>query len=89
MQKKTSVLVANNVVSLIGQAVNTIQVEVYYEWNMVINDPDDNKFSDTAIAGNADYLVSNDTHFNEAKKIDFPKINIMTAEESLRVVTDL
>lgn len=87
--EKTSVQVANNVVSLMCEAVNTIQIKIYYEWNMVIIDPDDNKFCDTAIAGNADYLVSNDAHFNEVKKIDFPKVTIVDAEDFLTILSDL
>ena len=35
---------------------------------LLINaDPDDNKFFDIAVAANADYLVTNDAHFNMVK----------------------
>ncbi|MDB4922113.1 MAG: hypothetical protein JWQ54_4096 [Mucilaginibacter sp.] len=30
--------------------------------------------------GSADYLVTNDKHFNPLKTIDFPKINIVTID---------
>jgi predicted nucleic acid-binding protein len=44
-------------------------------------DPDDNKFFDCAVASNADYLVSEDKHFNILKHIPFPSVNaIKTAE---------
>jgi predicted nucleic acid-binding protein len=42
---------------------------------------DDNKFVDCAIAGNADYLVSNDKHFNCLKNIEFPKLNLLNIDE--------
>ncbi|WP_170827360.1 PIN domain-containing protein [Arcticibacter eurypsychrophilus] len=46
-----------------------------------MKDKDDNKFVDLIIAGNADYLVTNDKHFNELKNIDFPKLNIVSLDE--------
>src|ERR1700740_1679621 len=62
---------------------------IYYYWNVIKKDPDDNKFFDAAVASNADYLVTNDAHFNEAKRIRFPKVNIISADEFLEVVKKL
>ncbi|MEI6067264.1 MAG: PIN domain-containing protein [Methylococcaceae bacterium] len=42
---------------------------------------DDNKFVDCAIASNADYLVSNDKHFNCLKTIEFPKLSLLGIDE--------
>jgi putative PIN family toxin of toxin-antitoxin system len=84
--EKTSQQVAINVVSLISEAVNTILVTVYYQWNIITSDPDDNKFCDTAVAGNADYIVTNDSHFNEAKKINFPIVNILSASYFINII---
>ncbi|MCF8372078.1 MAG: putative toxin-antitoxin system toxin component, PIN family [Bacteroidales bacterium] len=62
-------------------ALPTIQkVEVYYKWNL-IKDADDNKFADCAIASNAWYIVSHDKHFNVLKEIDFPKVEVVSADE--------
>jgi putative PIN family toxin of toxin-antitoxin system len=77
---------ANLVLSILSVAQNVIFDEPYFKWNLIHKDPDDNKFSDLAIAGNADYLVTNDKHFNSLKTIDFPKINIVTIEEFKRIV---
>lgn len=43
-------------------------------------DEDDQKFVDCAICGNADYLVTNDKHFNLLKDIEFPKVKIIRAD---------
>jgi len=48
--------------------------------------PDDNKFTDAYIAANADYLVTNDAHFNEVKNISFPPVNVISADEFLEIV---
>lgn len=36
--------------------------EPYYKWQLIQADPDDNKFADLSVAGDADYLVTNDKH---------------------------
>ncbi len=35
-----------------------------YNFNLIYQDADDNKFVDCAIAGNGDYIVTNNKHFN-------------------------
>jgi uncharacterized protein len=42
-----------------------------------------------AVAANADYLVTNDTHFKEAEKLSFPKVTIITADMFLDIVKRL
>ena len=84
--RKTSEQVANNVLALLRESINSKFIDIYYEWNVITEDVDDNKFFDAAVAGNADYLVSNDTHFNEATKIEFPKVNIVNANAFLKII---
>lgn len=84
--QKTSAQVAANVISLINEAVNSILIHIYYEWNVIIGDPDDNKFFDAAVAGNADYLVTNDSHFNQALKVEFPKVTVLNADQFLSII---
>lgn len=69
---------ANLVLSILSVAQNVIFDEPYFKWNLIDKDPDDNKFADLAVAGNADYLVTNDKHFNVLKTIDFLKFNIVS-----------
>ena len=56
---------------------------------MIESDPDDNKFADCAIAISADYLVTNDSHFNILKSIPFPSVNIIKAEDFITVLENL
>lgn len=53
----------------------------HYHFELITQDPDDNKFVDCAIVANADYLVSADRHFNVLKDIPFPKVNVITLEQ--------
>jgi putative PIN family toxin of toxin-antitoxin system len=77
---------ANIVLSILSVAPNVIYAEVYFKWNLVNKDPDDNKFVDLTIAGSADYLVTNDKHFAPLKKLEFPKLNIVTLDQFKRII---
>ena len=72
-----SVELAKFVIDTILNAPHAEQITVYYKWQLISADPDDNKFVDCAITANANYIVTNDKHFNILKEIDFPKINII------------
>ena len=65
---------------------NALQVEVFVTWNLITQDPDDNKFVNCALWGNAHYLVSNDKHFRVLKHIDFPKIDVLVIDEFMALL---
>ena len=73
--------IANTVLQIIENAPNVELITRFFKWNLIAEDPDDNKFVDCAIAANAKYLVSNDKHFRALKNIDFPKVILLTVEE--------
>ena len=79
--QKTSSSFANEFLRAILMRSNTILVNPQFRFNLIEADPDDNKFVDCAIIANADYIVSQDTHFNVLKYIDFPKVNVIRIEE--------
>ena len=56
---------------------NVIQNVPYYRWNLITADLDDNKFVDCALNAGADYIVTNDRHFNVLDKIEFPPIEVI------------
>ena len=58
---------------------NSISVEPKEKILAVKDDPKDNIFIETAIAGNADYIVSQDNHLLKLK--EFREIKIITPEE--------
>jgi predicted nucleic acid-binding protein len=86
LANKYSTETANLVLSILNVAPNVIFDEPYFKWNLIGDDPDDNKFADLTISGNADYLVTNDKHFNILKKLEFPKVNIVTIDEFKNIV---
>ena len=77
---------AQNVMKLLAVAPHVIHVEANFKWLMITNDPDDNKFADVAFASGADYLVSNDGHFNVLSKREYPKIKVVRLEEFKQIL---
>jgi uncharacterized protein len=71
------------------ESPDVIFKRVYYSWNAITADPDDNKFFDVAVAANADYLVTNDAHFQQARMLSFPKVIIISADMFLDIVMKL
>jgi len=68
---------------------NTIKTEIYFKWGLITQDYDDNKFVDAAISSNANFLISNDKHYNILKKNRFPNVTVINLEEFLRILKEL
>lgn len=60
---------------------NVFIQETWFQFHLISQDPDDNKFVDCALAANAHFIVTNDKHFNVLKSLSFPKVNLLTVEE--------
>jgi putative PIN family toxin of toxin-antitoxin system len=86
MEEHMSVYIADTSLETILRLPNIEKVNVYFKWNLITNDADDNKYSDCAIAANADYIVTHDTDFNILKRIDFPKVKVISAAEFREVL---
>ena len=65
---------------------NTQLCNPEYRWNLISQDPDDNKFVDCAIASNSDWIVTNDKHFNVLQDIDFPRVNVISIGEFIKLL---
>jgi putative PIN family toxin of toxin-antitoxin system len=83
--QKTSQLILHQ----LAIAPNVVFSEPAFRWNLIEEDPDDNKFSDLALSSNADYLVSNDKHFNIFKTMTFPRLKVVDLESFLKLVNSI
>lgn len=70
--------VAQSVVHAIAYAPNTVLVTRWFCWNLISIDADDNKFVDAFIASGADFIVTEDKHFDVLKDIPFPPTKILS-----------
>ena len=79
--------VAETLISAILMRNNVKKIEPYFDLYIIRNDVDDNKFINCAFAGNVNFLVSNDKHFNILKNIEFPKIPLLSITDFLEVIS--
>ena len=78
--------------TIIKTIINSKFVELitpFYRFELIQQDPDDNKFVDCAITAGATYIVSNDRHFAELEKYDFPKVAVRNLSQFLEIVRNL
>lgn len=77
---KYGVGAADAFISFLQIAENVEAIETYFFWNL-LNDPDDNKFVDAAIAAGADFLVTEDRDFRRLRNVDFPEVTVLNLSE--------
>ncbi|NOX47487.1 MAG: putative toxin-antitoxin system toxin component, PIN family [Chlorobi bacterium] len=80
--------VAEAVMAVLENLPNVMFVTSYFKFNL-LNDPDDNKFVDCAIAGNANYIVTHDEDFNLLSEIDFPKVKVLKTHQFFKKLPDI
>jgi putative PIN family toxin of toxin-antitoxin system len=68
--------VSESVLGVIENLENIELITTYFHFRL-LQDEDDNKFVDCAIASNADFIVSHDNDFNILKQVDFPKVKVI------------
>jgi uncharacterized protein len=74
-------VIAEAILENIVDLKNTEKIEPSYRFLLIKDDPDDDKFVDCAIAGNADYIITHDKHYNVLKDIPFPKVETLKIDE--------
>lgn len=79
IERHTGAATAEAALKAILELPNVERIDVYFRWNL-LKDYDDNKFSDCSIAAGADYLVTHDKGYNTLSELDFPSINVISAE---------
>jgi predicted nucleic acid-binding protein len=81
LQLKNGEEVAKNMIDFFTVHPFIEKHEPYFNFLLIAEDEDDNRFVDCAIASNAFALVSNDKHFQVLNKISFPKVKVLTLSE--------
>jgi len=78
--------IAEFAIGTLTKARNTFQIIPFFKWNLITTDPDDNKFVDCALNAGADFIVTNDHHFNILKSLHFPPIKVVDIETFKQIV---
>lgn len=77
---------ADSVVRTLIELSNVSLISTYYNLHLIVQDEDDNKFVDCAFAVNADFIITNDRHFDVLKQISFPVIKTLRLEDFEAVI---
>ncbi len=86
MEQKAGAKYASLVLEIITSSPYTLFVTPYYHFNLIVADPDDNKFVDCAVSANAKYIVTEDHHYNILRSIEFPKVEIIRLDEVMKTL---
>ena len=87
LQRETSETFASLVLEVILNNPHTLFINTFYKFNLIANDPDDNKFIDCAVAAQAKYIVTEDHHYNILREIDFPKVDIIGLDDAMLLIS--
>lgn len=82
LEQQLNASVAHNVVQALLDSPHVHMVSPTYRWQLISQDADDDKFVDCFIAAGADYLISNDGHFDVLEEIPFPKVTRIRMDEA-------
>ena len=89
LEEKTNSVVAANILDFMMRSPDVEKIEIYFKWSIISQDKDDNKFVDCALNGQANFLVTDDKHFNILKNIGFPPIQVIRSKDFLREINKL
>ncbi len=73
-------ITSESVLGVLENLPNVVFITTYYRFNLLA-DEDDNKFVDCAIAANADFIVSHDRDFSVLRRIEFPKVVVISSDQ--------
>ena len=86
LARKMTPEIARNIVDAIANLSTTIFQNTYVHFELLPADSDDNKFVDCAVASDAEFIVTNDKHFNPLKEIPWPKVEIIRIAEFIKLI---
>jgi len=69
---------ANLIIQVLVNLPNLLPVNpIAFNWRLISVDPDDHKFVDAYVAAGADYIISDDKHFNALNQVAFPQVQTL------------
>ena len=86
LSQKINIEIATNVVEAIARLHTTVYQEIYVHFGLIQDDEDDNKFADCAAASGAEFIVTNDKHYNILAKTPWPSIKVINIKEFIKVL---
>ncbi len=86
IEKYTTAMIAENIINTLLSLNNVVFVHPRFRFEVIKQDPDDNKFVDCAITANAKVIVTDDSHFKVLDMIPFPKVHHINLEQFTEIL---
>lgn len=86
LERKTSPKFAELALDVISNNPHTVFITPYYHFKLIVADPDDDKFVDCAVASNAKFIVTEDSHYDVLQDLDFPRIDVIKLDEIIQII---
>ena len=81
LRNKASVIAADLFMKVIARSRNVERKDPYFHLLLIKQDFDDNKFVDCAFVCQADYIVTDDSHFRDVIDSKFPRFRVLGLDE--------
>ena len=81
---KTSPYFADIIIKTLLNRTNLVRVSPTWHFDLITADPEDNKFVDCAVCGQAEYLISNDRHFEILNTVFFPQLHLVKIQDFIK-----
>lgn len=86
IEQRTNAIVADNIGELLISSPDVEKIEINFKWSLISKDPDDNKFVDCALNGRAQFIITDDKHFDLLKTIGFPPVEVIRTKDFLALL---
>lgn len=84
--RKSSPKFAELALDVITNNPYTLFITPYFHFNLIVADPDDDKFVDCAVASNAKFIVTEDSHYDVLRDLDFPRVEIIKLDDIIKKI---
>ena len=81
LRQKASPVAADLFLKVVARSRNVLRKDPYFRLGLVKIDDDDNKFVDCAFVCQADFIVTDDGHFDDAANSPFPLFRVMGLDD--------
>lgn len=81
LTERNGPLVGDSILTVLMTRSNVRRQRISYDFRLVEQDPDDDKFVNAYVAGQADYLVTDDRHFRVVLASRFPQVRVVSVVE--------
>lgn len=85
IERHISPLASEAVLGVLMNLPNLERIHTYFRFNL-LDDPDDNKFVDCAIASNARFIVSHGRDFRKLRETKFLSVKVISADDFRKIL---